>query len=106
MIFGYRGNTQLHAKKDRLSKDCFIAEFFGTQLYMQILVMDTGVSGHKQCVYTQFTRHLLNIETVRCILTSLGQPQRWAGIWRGKDEARTEYPPIFTENTISWFPRF
>ena len=52
MIFGNRGNTQLHAKKDRLSKDCFIAEIFGTQLYMQILVMDTSASGHKQCVYT------------------------------------------------------
>ena len=36
MIFGYRGNTQLHPKKDRLSKDCFIAEIFSTQPYMQI----------------------------------------------------------------------
>ena len=36
VIFGCRGNTQLHAKKDRLSKDCLIAEIFSTQLYMQI----------------------------------------------------------------------
>ena len=36
VIFGYRGNTQLHAKKDRLSKDCFTKKFFGTQPYMQI----------------------------------------------------------------------
>ena len=53
VIFGNRGNTQLHAKKDRLSKDCLIAEIFSTQLYMQILVMDTSVSVHKQCLYTQ-----------------------------------------------------
>ena len=54
VIFGYRGNTHLHAKKDRMSKDCFIEKFFGTQPYMQIPVMDTSVSGHKQCLYIQF----------------------------------------------------
>ena len=38
VIFANRGNTQLDAKKARLSKDCLIAEIFSTQLYMQILV--------------------------------------------------------------------
>ena len=78
MIFGYRGNTHLHSKKDRLSKDCFIEKFFGTQPYMQIPVMDTSISGHKQCLYIQFAWHLLNTGTLRCILNSLWQSRRWA----------------------------